>query len=383
MTACLPLAEILRDAKLFTDGDWVESKDQDVNGDVRLTQLADVGDGEWLNRSNRHMTSTKAVALKCTFLEAGDLLVARMPDPLGRCCVFPGESMPCVTVVDVCVIRPDTKKICPRYLMHAINAPSTRAAMENFIVGTTRPRISRKNIGKVTVTLPALAEQRQIASMLDSAARLRTKRRESIEELDSLVQATFIEMFGHPAMNPKGWAVRPLGEVVSNEDSRRVPVKKADREKMQGRYPYYGASGVIDHVDDYLFEGERLLIGEDGANLLVRSSPIAFRAHGRYWVNNHAHVLANNGEASLAFLETLINLLDLTQYVSGSAQPKLTQASLNGIPIPVAPTAFQARFAGVVQSTKQQKARLLAHLAELDALFTSLQSRAFHGGRPA
>ncbi len=106
MKTRFPIADILRDAELFTDGDWVESKDQDANGDVRLIQLADLGDGVWLNRSKRYMTSAKAAALKCTFLQDGDLLLGRMPDPLGRCCVFPGDTKPCVTVVDVCVIRP-------------------------------------------------------------------------------------------------------------------------------------------------------------------------------------------------------------------------------------------------------------------------------------
>src|ERR1700737_2650024 len=98
------LGELLEDG-VFTDGDWVESKDQDPQGDVRLIQLADVGDGVYLNRSSRFLTSRKAGELRCTFLETGDVLIARMPDPLGRACIFPGETRWCVTVVDVCVLR--------------------------------------------------------------------------------------------------------------------------------------------------------------------------------------------------------------------------------------------------------------------------------------
>ncbi|MDQ3670577.1 MAG: type I restriction endonuclease subunit S, partial [Actinomycetota bacterium] len=90
----------------FTDGDWVETKDQDPEGDVRLTQLADVGDGVFRDRSRRFLTSESAAHLGCTFLEPGDLLIARMPDPLGRACVFPGDSRRCVTAVDVCIVRP-------------------------------------------------------------------------------------------------------------------------------------------------------------------------------------------------------------------------------------------------------------------------------------
>src|SRR5437016_728888 len=88
---------------VFCDGDWVESKDQDPLGDVRLIQLADVGDGAYRNRSKRFLTAAKATELSCTFIEQGDLLVARMPDPLGRVCIFPGDAKPSVTVVDVCI----------------------------------------------------------------------------------------------------------------------------------------------------------------------------------------------------------------------------------------------------------------------------------------
>ncbi len=201
----LPLSNILADAEVFTDGDWVESKDQDPNGDIRLTQLADIGDGEWLNKSMRFLTSQKAKELRCTYLKPGDLLVARMPDPLGRCCIFPESDCPSVTVVDVCVIRPNLDKISPRYLMHAINSPQVRSGIAKHITGTTRQRISRKNLGKVLILLPPLAEQKRIAAILDAADALRAKRRESLALLDTLLQSTFLDMFGDPVTNPKGW----------------------------------------------------------------------------------------------------------------------------------------------------------------------------------
>jgi type I restriction enzyme S subunit len=96
----------LESAEVFVDGDWVESKDQDPNGDVCLIQLADVGDGEYFNKSARFLTTSKARALKCTFLKEGDVLIARMPDPLGRACIFPADPKPTVTVVDICIVRP-------------------------------------------------------------------------------------------------------------------------------------------------------------------------------------------------------------------------------------------------------------------------------------
>ena len=327
------------------------------------------------------LTAQQADALSSVTVESGDVLLNITGASVARCCLAPDRLLPARVNQHVCIIRPTKAALDPHYLQHLlVSGPTKRRLLRiGDSGGATRQAITKADLQSLEIPLPPLSEQKCIAAILDAADALRAKRRKSIEQLDSLIQATFLEMFGDPVTNPKEWAVESLGQVASNEDGKRVPVKKSDRENMQGRYPYYGASGVIDHVDDYLFEGERLLIGEDGANLLARSTPIAFRVHGKYWVNNHAHVLAENGEASLVFLETLINQLDLTQYVSGSAQPKLTQKSLNVIPIPTPPLDLQTRFASIVESIEQQKTRLKVHLAELDTLFASLQSRAFNG----
>jgi type I restriction enzyme S subunit len=142
---------------------------------------------------------------------------------------------------------------------------------------------------------------------------------------------------------PEGWCWASLDQVSANHDHARVPVKRADRTKRQGDYPYYGASGVIDKIDDYLFDGSYLLVGEDGANLLTRSTPIAFQAHGKFWVNNHAHVLTTLGEMPLDYLELVFNSIDLSRFVTGTAQPKLPQAAMNKIPVPLPPTVEQDR----------------------------------------
>ena len=135
---------------LFTDGDWVETKDQDPNGSVRLIQLADIGEGTFLDKSARFLTKAKAHALNCTFLAKGDLLVARLAEPLGRCCIFPLEGVEeYVTVVDVCVVRFGASPIDPKYLMYAINSPRTRAGIEALSSGSTRKRVSRANLASV------------------------------------------------------------------------------------------------------------------------------------------------------------------------------------------------------------------------------------------
>jgi type I restriction enzyme, S subunit len=168
---------------------------------------------------------------------------------------------------------------------------------------------------------------------------------------------------------PEGWTWGSVQQVTLNYDSLRIPVKASDREKMDGDYPYYGASGIIDHVDDYLFDGSFLLLAEDGANLLARSTPIAFQAHGRFWVNNHAHVLKTIAECPLGYLETFFNATDLKFYITGSAQPKLTQRNMNRIDVPLPPLAEQQRIVDEVE-------RRLTVVGELEKQVEAARRRA-------
>ena len=164
-----PLGDLIGSSGLISDGDWVESKDQDPNGAVRLIQLADVGDGVFRNKSERFMSPEQASELSCTYLKPGDVLVARMPDPLGRACLFPGLDQDAVTVVDVCVIRPgEGAPISNRLLIYWINSPVFRATVAENASGTTRKRITRKKLQKFELPLPPLAEQKVIADKLDT-----------------------------------------------------------------------------------------------------------------------------------------------------------------------------------------------------------------------
>lgn len=160
--------ELAGTSGLFVDGDWVESKDQDPAGNIRLLQLADIGDGRFLDKSDRWINEDAFERLRCTELAAGDVLIARMPDPLGRACLMPTLEERCVTVVDVAALRVDPQVANDRWVMHAINAPQLRAEMNVQASGTTRKRISRGNLGNLQVPLPPRAEQQRIADKLDT-----------------------------------------------------------------------------------------------------------------------------------------------------------------------------------------------------------------------
>ena len=143
---------------------------------------------------------------------------------------------------------------------------------------------------------------------------------------------------------PEGWCVTNIGELLINRDGERKPVSMAIRSKQINKiYDYYGAAGVIDKVDSYLFEERLLLVGEDGANLLSRNKNNAFLADGKYWVNNHAHVLDAIDKFILSYVAIVINSMKLDDYITGSAQPKLSQDNLNKIPIFLPPLDEQKR----------------------------------------
>lgn len=149
------------------DGDWIESKDQDLNGDIRIIQLADVGVGSYRDRSDRFLTKTKATELGCYFLEQNDVLIARLPDPIGRACLFPGDSKPSVTVVDIAVCRCDPEIVEPRFLMNCLNSPIISRLIKSWAVGTTRQRVATGRLGAIPLPIAPIEEQSRIVKKVD------------------------------------------------------------------------------------------------------------------------------------------------------------------------------------------------------------------------
>ncbi len=171
---------------------------------------------------------------------------------------------------------------------------------------------------------------------------------------------------------PKGWLIERFGELIYLRDGDRIPLSRDVRITRQGEYDYYGASGVIDKIDGYIFDKTLLLIGEDGANLINRSTPIAFMAYGKYWVNNHAHVIDSISEPFLNYLCLYINSIDLKPYVTGTAQPKMNQVKMNSIPVLVPPISEQKRIVAKVDSLMALCDKMEKEKAEKDAKRLSL-----------
>ncbi len=288
--------------------------------------------------------------------------------------------------------------VLPQYVFHYVRQQQFRETAAEEMTGTVgQKRLPAAYLRQLVLPIPPIAEQGRIVAAVEAlvgrvdAVRGRLsevstllrrfrqavlaaacsggltqgssdgsegEREESAQDLIRALGATGTAMLGSTEESegaqelPDTWGSCPFGLLANNYDGRRVPVKSADREKRRGPYPYYGASGVIDTIDAYLFDGEYLLIAEDGANLLSRSTPIAFRAAGRFWVNNHAHVVQPKSGIVLGFLEIFLNSLDLQHFVTGTAQPKLTQAALNGIAVPLPPTTEQSEIVRRVEALR-------------------------------
>ena len=148
--------------------------------------------------------------------------------------------------------------------------------------------------------------------------------------------------------NAAAWNVKTLGKVAENLDNHRVPITSSDRKP--GNIPYYGASGIVDYVEDYIFDEDLLCVSEDGANLVARTYPIAFSISGKTWVNNHAHVLRFKSAYAQKFVEFYLNSIKLDDFITGIAQPKLNKAMLDRIPIPQTSDSEQDHIASCLNS---------------------------------
>lgn len=211
----LTLAEIA-EGGLFTDGDWIETKDQDPTGSVRLTQLADVGVASFRDRSDRWLREDQAAALGCTFLEPQDVLIARMPDPIGRACQVPAHIGRAVTAVDVAVLRVARDDVDSVFVMWGINAPAFHASVQRLQSGTTRKRISRKNLATLELPIPPLTEQQRIVAILDyHLSRLDAAAR-GVETTRARLEAMWKAATRRVLLNPSDRPMLPLGQVLTD-----------------------------------------------------------------------------------------------------------------------------------------------------------------------
>jgi len=316
--------------------------------------------------------------LKRSIIEANDILIT-IAGTLGRTAIVREEDLPLNANQAVSMIRlTDPDAINLLYVVYALNSPEIQRYLTKQKKVTAIPNLTLEIIENCLLPLPPLSEQHRIVAKIEELLPYVDRYAAAYEKLEQFnakfpedmkksilqyaIQGKLVEQRpeegtgeelyrqiqtekqrlikegrikkekpfsqnpayqDYPFDIPDTWEFVKFGELLITRDSERIPVSVSDRNKRAKIYDYYGASGVIDKIDDYLFDKELLLIGEDGANLLSRSTPIAFIAKGKYWVNNHAHVLDACCNLDLNYICYYINAISLAQYVTGTAQPKM------------------------------------------------------------
>jgi len=334
--------------------------------------------------------------LKKSALCPGDVVIVRTGKP-GTAAVVP-SGLGELNCSDLVIIRPGSR-LNSRFLCYHLNGIA-QGHISAHLVGAVQQHFNVGSARLLPLRLPPLSEQHAIASILgalDDKIELNRRMNETLEELartifkswfvdfdpvkakaegrqpegmDAETAALFPNRFveSELGMIPEGWEASTLGRVIELQDEKRIPVARLDREKRRGPYPYYGASDVVDYIDDYLFDGTFVLLSEDGENLRSRKTPIAFLARGKFWVNNHAHVLLGRLSLCVEHLVIFLQSCDINPYLTGAVQPKLSQENLRRIPFIEAPDIVHASFANAIRPLYAQDALNDAQTQNLTAL---------------
>ena len=388
------LKELLKE-ELFSDGDWVESKDQDPNGEVRLIQLADIGVNKFLDKSKRFMTEETSKSLKCTLLNENDVLVSRMPDPIGKSCVFPAKKQQCATVVDVSILRPNSEQLNPFFLSYQLNSPLVRNQIEKYVTGTTRKRISRKNLGKIKIYFPSLEDQKRIVKILDQADALRQKRKQAIELLDEYVKSVFLEMFGEQ----KNAYVEELKNVSQSMKTGPFGSALKHGEFVSAGIPVLGIDNVVDN--EFKWKKRRFITEEKYKTLerytvkpfdvlitimgTVGRSVVVPENIGTAINTKHLacirlnHSILNPFFLSYALIHDPLILQQLTGNKRGAIMDGLNIGILKKLKISIPPKESQEKFVSFLQHSQGLKQKMLQQSQELETQFQALMQKAFKG----
>lgn len=278
--------------------------------------------------------------------EPNDILFVNKGTPGGVCLV--PDPVPFCIAQDMVSLRADSKKFDWKYLFAALRSNFVRSQIEALNVGTSIPHLKKTDFNRIVIPKPSKEEQKVIGEIyysINDKIELNLQMNKTLEEMAMALYKHWFVDFGpfqegefvdsELGKIPKGWEVKSIGDFTEILNSKRVPLSTRERSTRKGEYPYYGASGIIDSIDDYKFDGEYVIISEDGENLRSRNTPIAFRAVGKFWVNNHAHILQGLHEGINDLIICHFAQLDMSPFLTGAVQPKLNKQNLLLIKIPM------------------------------------------------
>lgn len=303
--------------------------------------------------------------LSKSILHKGDVVIVRTGIP-GTCCVVPAEYDGC-NCSDVVIVHPNTELVNPHYLAAYINFGGQRQ-IQNNKVGAIQQHFNVHSAEEMLIFLPDITEQEKIAKTIVALNGKIENNFSVCVELEAMAKTLYdywFTQFDFPDENgkpycssggemvwndqlkreiPKGWQVSSIGSVTRNYDSKRVPLSQNERDTMKGGIPYYGATGIMDYVNRHIFDGQYVLIAEDGSVMDAKGNPIVQMIWGKTWVNNHAHVLQGCNGYSNELLYLLLQHIPVVKIMTGSIQKKINQDNLNSYKIPQIPDPISQAF---------------------------------------
>lgn len=382
---------------VFTDGDWIESKDQSEEG-IRLVQTGNIGEGIYLEKEERakYISEDTFERLKCTEIFPGDILVSRLPEPVGRACIVPDKSERMITAVDCTICRPDETIISKEYLCYFMRSNVYYTRLLGNVTGTTRKRISRKNLGNIELNIPTKDVQRAVVEQLDRLIKIIDSRIKEISLLDDLIKARFVEMFGDPKDNPNHYPVCRLSEYIDFLTSgsrgwaqyctsdgtewfitiRNVKDCHISVDNMQ----LINAPNNAEAKRTKVKEGDLLIsITADLGRTGVVTKEIA--EHGAY-INQHLTCIRLNQDVLnplyvAYFMESPAGKEQFESKNQSAVKAGLNFSSINSLRLVVPPKDSQNAFVDFVQQVEKSKVAVQKSLDETELLFDSLMQKYF------
>jgi type I restriction enzyme, S subunit len=385
---------------VFIDGDWILSENMDANGKYGVIQLKHVGIGEFYKKKGFNFINEETFkTLNCTEVLPGDILISRMADPIGRACIVPPLPFPTVTAVDVTIVRVDRKIADTTYIMHLCNSHLMRQKIDRAVRGTTRARITRTELGQIDIPLPALPEQKRIASLLRRADRLRQVRRTAHDLGDELLQSVFLEMFGDfnqyeripfeelAIKSKNSFTNGPFGSNLLTTElvSEGVPVIYI-RDITTGYYQRVSKSFVTTQkakeLDSCRADGGDVLVAKVGdppgtaavyplhepagviSQDVIRIKPNREKVHPEFLVK------LLNSEIGYNILKPIL--------VEGTRE-RFGLTPMKQLEVPLPPLDVQEEFGGMVRRVESLRARMSEAERQVEGLFQSLLQECFGG----
>ncbi|MCX5618050.1 restriction endonuclease subunit S [Bombella sp. TMW 2.2543] len=367
-----PMVKLDSVTQIISGGTPKSTRSEFWGGDIKWATPKDLSNlqEKYISKTERTLTELGIQNSSAELLPAGSVLFSSRA-PIGHIAI---NSVPMATNQGFKSFLP-SNRLDANFLYWWLN--HNKAHLQAMGSGATFKELSKSAIQRISIPLPPLSEQKRIAAILDKAYDLCQLRRHALKKLDVLGEAIFHDMFGHIEQHNKNIHITKLENIVDILDNMRRPITKKDR--TPGIFPYYGATGILDYVDNYIFNEPLVLLGEDGAKW-GKLEKSAYPISGKTWVNNHAHVLKPNRKKIIdSFLIFFLNKTDLTPFISGTTVPKLNQKNTRQIPIPLPPLAEQERFAARIAKLEALQEHHRQALAKQEMLFQSLQQRAFRG----